>query len=198
MGPTTGPVAAPTNPIAYILGQLAAWNAAHTMAQQIDPRAELAVAQQEGLGGGIGDAGTSFGPNQLHIGGAYPGFAPQAPSAANAWAWSPAGLQYDFGQIAGVAGGLRGAPAVQNIVSRFERPADPTGEIARALAAYGGTPTGGQAPTAPSLLAAATAPRAQRSVSTGPARASLSNTALNRMVAVLLGGTASAPRAAIA
>src|SRR5215831_7275475 len=103
----------------------------------LDPRAVLAVASREGLGGGIGDQGTSYGPFQLHKGGAYPGFAPQNPSAAQAWAMSPAGINYALDQIAGVARGQTGRQAIQSIVSRFERPANPAGEIQGALGAYG-------------------------------------------------------------
>jgi len=114
--------------------------ASRAQAVGVDPRAALAVAAQEGLGGGIGDRGTSFGPFQLHIGGAYPSWAPRSsPQASQAWAQSPAGVNYALGQIAGVARGLQGPAAVRNIVARFERPANPAGEIARATAAYGGT-----------------------------------------------------------
>ena len=105
----------------------------------LDPNAVIAVSRAEGLGGGIGDQGTSFGPFQLHQGGAYPSWAPQNPAAAQAWAWSPAGLKYALGGINNVASGLRGGSAIANIVKRFERPADPTGEIARA-ASYLGVP----------------------------------------------------------
>jgi hypothetical protein len=122
----------------------------------LDPKAVLAVAAQEGLGGGIGDNGTSYGPFQLHKGGAYPSSAPQNPGQAHQWAWSPAGIDYALSRINGVAGGQRGAQAVNSIVSRFERPADPQGEIRRALASYGSgggaasvasSPTGAAAPS---------------------------------------------------
>ena len=136
------------NPQAALAAQLAKFPG-------IDPQAELAVAAQEGLGGGIGDAGTSFGPNQLHIGGAYPSWAPQAPQAAQSWAWSPQGIDYALRGIQAVAGGMHGPAAVQALVSRFERPLNPAAEIARALAAYGGA----QAP--PAAPAAAAAPDAQ-------------------------------------
>src|SRR5262252_924522 len=113
----------------------------------------MAVSAQEGLGGGIGDYGTSFGPFQLHWGGAYPSFAPQGnPQAAQAWAWSPTGIDYALGQIQQVAGGLRGPAAVTNIVSRFERPANIPGEISGALRAYGAplpAPSASYAPAAP-------------------------------------------------
>ena len=113
---------------------------------QLDPKAVLAVAAQEGLGGGIGDNGTSFGPFQLHYGGAYPSFAPQGAQASQAWAWSPEGINYALRNISQVAGGLKGPSAVNAIVTRFERPANPSGEVAGALRAYGapinvGSPT---------------------------------------------------------
>lgn len=120
----------------------------------LDPRAVLAVASQEGLGGGVGDNGTSFGPWQLHQGGAYPSFAPQDAAGAQAWAWSPQGINYALGQINQVAGGLKGQQAVQSIVQNFERPANPSGEIAGAEQAYGlpvtagDQTTGGYAPMA--------------------------------------------------
>lgn len=111
---------------------------------QLDPRAVLAIAAHEGLGGGIGDNGTSFGAFQLHQGGAYPSSAPQNPQAAQAWAWSPAGIDYALRQIAGVAGGLKGSQAIAAISRRFERPANPAAEIADALAHYGAPlPPGG-------------------------------------------------------
>ena len=108
----------------------------------LDPRAVLAVASQEGLGGGVGDNGTSFGPWQLHQGGAYPSFAPQDAAGAQAWAWSPQGINYALGRINQVAGGLKGQQAVQSIVQNFERPANPSGEIAGAEQAYGIASTG--------------------------------------------------------
>jgi hypothetical protein len=103
----------------------------------LDPRAVLAVAAQEGLGGGIGDNGTSFGPFQLHQGGAYPGFAPQSPLAAQSWAWSPAGIDYALRQIAQVAANQRGQQAIASIVHGFERSANQPAEIAGAERAYG-------------------------------------------------------------
>jgi hypothetical protein len=118
----------------------------------------LAVASQEGLGGGIGDQGTSFGPFQLHYGGAYPSWAPQGQAASQAWASSPQGINYALGKIQGVAGGLRGPAAISNIVSRFERPADIPSEIAGATRAYGTvsvpSPARTVAPAGPGVLAA--------------------------------------------
>jgi len=113
--------------------------AAMARSRGLDPQAVLAVAGQEGLGGGIGDQGTSFGPFQLHYGGAYPLSAPRGAAASQAWAWSPEGVNYALNQIQGVAGGLSGPAAVSAIVNRFERPADPGSEIRDALGGYGQT-----------------------------------------------------------
>lgn len=113
---------------------------------QLDPNAVVAVALQEGISGKVGDNGTSFGPWQLHQGGAYPANAPQAPDAANTWAWSPAGVDYALGRMQSVAGGLKGRAAVHAIVYRFERPTNPAGEYAaavQALPASDGGPSGG-------------------------------------------------------
>ena len=109
---------------------------AHARQYGLDPRAVIAVARQEGLGGGVGDHGTSFGPFQLHQGGELPRGIPL--SQAQAWATSSAGLNYALSRIASVARGLSGAQAISAIVSRFERPANIPGEIAGAESAYGG------------------------------------------------------------
>jgi hypothetical protein len=108
----------------------------------IDPKAALAVAAQEGLSGRPGDynaAGTptSFGPFQLHYGGAYPGFAPKGWQASQAWASSEPGVRYALQNMSQYARGLTGQPAVNAIVQRFERPADPASEAAAAWRAYG-------------------------------------------------------------
>lgn len=123
---------------------------------QLDPRAVMAVASQEGMSGGIGDNGHAFGPFQLNnAGGVITGrFAGQTPQQINQWAWSPAGINYALGRIASVANGLHGQAAVSNIVSRFERPANIPREIAGASAAYGGLPAytpALQSPVAPAL-----------------------------------------------
>lgn len=104
----------------------------------LDPAATLAVASEEGLGGGIGDRGTSFGPWQLHAGGALPAAEYQGPYSQQTqhWAWSPAGIEYALEQMAESARGLTGNAAVTAIVTEFERPADPSKEIAGAEAAY--------------------------------------------------------------
>ena len=112
-----------------------------------DPRAVLSVAAQEGLGGGIGDRGTSFGPFQLHVGGAFPA---GIQGNRHQWAWSRPGLLYALNRIKAVAGNRQGADAIANIVNRFERPANAQGEIAKALAYYrGGSSAGSGISTSP-------------------------------------------------
>ena len=133
----------------------------------LDPAAVLAIASHEGLSGGVGDNGTSFGPFQLHYGGAYPGSAPQGEQASQAWAWSPQGLSYALGQINNVAGGLKGDAAISAISSQFERPANVAGEVSDAESKYsqftGITPaqangqTASGAPTSALLMSAQTA-----------------------------------------
>lgn len=101
----------------------------------LDPQAVLRVASAEGLSGGIGDGGHAFGPFQLNDAG---GVLTNHPAShhSNQWAWSNQGINYALDHIAQVARGMHGAQAVRAIVTRFERPADPQGEIARALAAH--------------------------------------------------------------
>ena len=109
----------------------------------LDPSAVLAVTSQEGAGGGIGDAGTSFGPWQLHVGGAFPTTINGKPTSdwslaqKQAWAWSTAGVNYALAGMSSVASGLTGDAAVSAIVTGFERPYNPAAEIAGAEAAYG-------------------------------------------------------------
>lgn len=97
----------------------------------LDPAAVLGIASHEGLSGAVGDSGTSFGPFQLHRGGALPS------GKGRAWAESKAGIDYALGRMASVARGLHGRAAVSAISTRFERPADPASEIADAMAHYG-------------------------------------------------------------
>lgn len=106
----------------------------------VDPKAALAVATHEGAGGGIGDNGTSFGPWQLHYGGAYPSWAPQGAQASQQWAWSPTGIDYALKLIGNASRGLTGGSAVDAIVRRFERPANPDAEVAASRGSYGGLP----------------------------------------------------------
>ena len=117
----------------------------------LDPRAVLSVAAMEGLSGGVGDAGTSFGPFQLHIGGANPY---SDPARARSFAESRKGIDYALRKMAeSGAKGQRGQAAINSIVRRFERPADPDKEVAGALARYGST-TVPRALAAPAVAAA--------------------------------------------
>lgn len=93
----------------------------------VDPQAALAVAAQEGLSGGVGDNGTSFGPFQLHVGGALP------QGRGRNWAESQAGIRYAIEQMSKVAKGKMGKAAVASIVAGFERPADPASETRNAV-----------------------------------------------------------------
>jgi len=108
----------------------------------LDPSAVLAVAGGEGgfenRAGDVGDGGTSFGPFQLHEGGALPRRFAGNPGAADSWAWSDPGVDYALGRMAGAgANGLRGAAAIDAIVRRFERPKDPDTSVRNALARLG-------------------------------------------------------------
>lgn len=127
-----------SNLTAFLTGQIAQWNAQHPK-QIIDPAAELAVAGQEGLSGRVGDNGHAFGPNQENdAGGVLTGrFPGETPEQLNEWAWSPAGVQDSLSRVAAVSANMKGAPAVANIVSRYERPQDIPGEISRADASLG-------------------------------------------------------------
>lgn len=127
----------------------------------VDPRAALAVASSEGLSGLVGDNGTSFGPFQLHIGGALPS------GRGRGWAESPQGIEYAMRQIAAVAKGLQGREAIDSIVRRFERPANPDAEVERAWGSYGsfaggGEPIGASAVPAPSFPQQSGAPLSDR------------------------------------
>lgn len=98
----------------------------------LDPRAALAIARVEGLSGAVGDNGTSFGPFQLHAGGALPR------GRGRAWAESAAGIDYALQRMsASGARGKSGYAAVSAISRNFERPADPAGEISKAWGLYG-------------------------------------------------------------
>ena len=124
----------------------------------LDPNAVIAVASQEGIGGGIGDSGTSFGPFQLHAGGALPSGQYTGPysAATNAWAWSKQGIDYALQQIASVAQGLTGGNAISAIVTGFERPANAGPEIAGAQNTYAtlvGEPGAGTVGTLPGRTA---------------------------------------------
>lgn len=109
---------------------------AHAADYNLDPAAVLAVAQQEGLGGLPGDNNTSFGPHQLHAGGALPASVwAQGSQAAQEWAWSEEGFAYALQHIAGVASGLRGGMAINAITTQFEKPSTDYGPTHRNLQA---------------------------------------------------------------
>lgn len=132
----------------------------NTAAQQygIDPNVLLAVAPHEGgFQGAVGDQGTSFGPWQLHAGGALPADVwAQGADYAKKWANSPAGINYAVQSIAKVVGTQKGPAAVRAVVTNFERPAQQyvEGEVAKSLASYGAGPT--TIPTVPTIPAAPT------------------------------------------
>lgn len=104
----------------------------------LDPMAVSAIGMHEGglRRNAVGDHGTSFGPFQLHEGGALPS------GRGAGWAGSNAGLKYAMDQMSRYAKGKTGAAAVSSIARDFERPADPAGEISDAMTYYGGKPTG--------------------------------------------------------
>lgn len=116
----------------------------------LDPAAVIAVAMGEGglRWGAVGDNGTSFGPFQLHEGGALP----KGKDAR--WANSPAGVDYAIRQMSKTAKGLKGEAAVNAIVRNFERPADPDTSVSRAVARLGSLNI--KAPTTTRGLAQAT------------------------------------------
>lgn len=103
--------------------------------RKLDPYAVQSVALGEGglYFGNVGDNGTSFGPFQLHVGGALP----KGKDAA--WANSPAGIRYALDQMVKVgAAGLKGNRAIETIIRKFERPANPSASIANAIKRYPG------------------------------------------------------------
>jgi hypothetical protein len=99
----------------------------------LDPQAVKAVGMVESSlrRNAIGDNGTSGGPFQLHVGGALPR------GKSLAWAGTNSGIQYAMQNMAKYARGKTGAEAVSAIVKGFERPANISGEINRALSYYG-------------------------------------------------------------
>ena len=110
------------------------WIVRYARKYGVDPRAALSVALGEGglSWGSVGDQGTSFGPFQLHVGGALPA------GRGSAWANSPAGIEYAIRSMAqSGARGLTGSAAINSIVRRFERPADPDASVHNALGRYG-------------------------------------------------------------
>jgi len=106
----------------------------------VDPAAAIAVARGEGglRWGAVGDQGTSHGPFQLRVGGANPYTGERARRFAN----SAAGVDYAIRKMAeSGARGLKGEAAVNAIVRRFERPADPDTSVRNAVARLGSSAT---------------------------------------------------------
>ena len=149
MAASTSPIGSENGRAEYIVTEAGQYG--------LDAGAVLAVAAQEGLGGTIGDSGSSFGPFQMHVGGEYDAAvaagAPAVPAsgataaqqqAAEAWANSPAGIDYALEQIAGVAKGQTGDTAITSIVYGFERPTNEPAEVAAATAAYPSAHTAAQ------------------------------------------------------
>lgn len=120
----------------------------------LDPDALIAVALGEGglvnRENDIGDkaGGGSYGPFQLYAQGALPARFRGNPALADAWAWSPEGINYALSRMAMVgASGLRGPAAVETIIREFERPKNPDRSVALALSRYSQIKgTGGAAP----------------------------------------------------
>lgn len=121
----------------------------------IDPSAAIAVARGEGglanRPDDVGDlsGGGSYGPFQLYTKGELPKQYHGKPQVADSWAWSPAGIDYALSRMASYgAKGLTGPQAVEAIIRKFERPADPDKSVQLALSRLG-TSQVAPAPTAP-------------------------------------------------
>ena len=106
----------------------------------IDPSAAIAVARGEGglanRPDDVGDlsGGGSYGPFQLYTKGELPKQYHGKPQVADSWAWSPAGIDYALSRMASYgAKGLTGPQAVEAIIRKFERPADPDKSVQLAL-----------------------------------------------------------------
>jgi hypothetical protein len=115
----------------------------------IDPAAAIAVALGEGglvnRQDDVGDlaGGGSYGPFQLYAKGALPRQYVGNARAADAFAWSPEGIKYALSRMrAAGASGLRGPSAVEAIIRKFERPADPNKSVRLALCRLGTIPSG--------------------------------------------------------
>lgn len=105
----------------------------------LDPAAVKAVALGEGglRWGAVGDGGHAFGPFQLNNAG---GVITGRPGNHAAFANSPAGLEFALRLMGRSAAGLRGGSAVEAIIRKFERPADPDTSVRNALARLGSVP----------------------------------------------------------
>lgn len=123
------------------------WIRKYAKKYNVDARAAVSVARTEGglsnRAGDIGDlsGGGSYGPFQLYAQGALPAPYRGNPQKADRWAWSEAGIEYAIRSMARAgAAGLKGPQAIEAIVRKFERPADPEGQISKALTFYKSTP----------------------------------------------------------
>ncbi len=113
--------------------------------KNVDPAAAIAVAGTEG---GLnpapghydpsasGTPGWSYGPWQLRSPGALPIASSGEYGPGYYFAWNKTGIDYAIDQLAAVSAGQTGNAAITSIVSRFERPADPSAEIAKAEGYY--------------------------------------------------------------
>lgn len=127
-----------------LIKQYLQYAAPYAKKYNLDPWAMMAVAHAEsGLNpGSIGDNGQSFGYHQFYTKGA---------GGANARQYlDPAkNVEYAARLMAQAgASGLKGQAAIDAMVRKFERPANPTGEVQRALQFYnqnkgGSLPSGG-------------------------------------------------------
>lgn len=129
----------------------------------LDPYAMMAIASHEsGLRyGAVGDNGSSFGPFQLHWGGAMPAQYRGNRAASMGFADSLAGIMYVARQMAASgARGLRGRAAIAAMSRNFERPANPGAEISDAVSWYrqnrGRMPGGGAGQPLPTMPQAPT------------------------------------------
>lgn len=107
----------------------------------LDATAMKIVALGEGglewHAGDDGDGGTSFGPFQLHIGGALPSRYWSDPEAGKRFANSVAGIEYVARKMAELgAAGKTGLEAIETMIRKFEKPADPDGSFANAERRY--------------------------------------------------------------
>lgn len=115
----------------------------------IDPAAAIAVARGEGglvnRDDDVGDlaGGGSYGPFQLYTKGELPKQYHGNPQAADSWAWSPDGISYALNRMSQTgARGLSGSQAVETIIRKFERPADPDSSVRNAISRLGSSPAG--------------------------------------------------------
>lgn len=115
----------------------------NAQARHLDPATVLAVVPHEGgFQGAVGDSGSSFGPFQLHVGGALPSSIKDNPATPNVderaiWANSPAGVNYALSRIKLVTPETdTGTNAIHDIVYKFERPANPEAEFNAAVQTY--------------------------------------------------------------